>query len=252
MKKIIIIAAAAVVVLATAAYSIYSVVMEKPLVQNPAPVVTGKLSEAEARSIAEQTCIKGGEALSGGSYNDNSKTWWFDANLNATREGCNPACVVSEDTKQAEINWRCTGLVQPPPTGLKTVTDDKQGITYSYPNYLYELSTGEFAPKVTISKAKIVCHVGYSNGIETTEQTINNKKYCVSVESDGAAGTMYSNYTYTTSLGDKIEKLTFVIRTTNCDVYGDAGADYDNCIKDNASFNANDVANQILSSVEFK
>jgi hypothetical protein len=75
--------------------------------------VTLKIGEAEARAIAEKSCIKGGEALAAGTYNENTKTWWFDANLNATREGCNPACVVSEETKQAEINWRCTGLVEP-------------------------------------------------------------------------------------------------------------------------------------------
>lgn len=72
-----------------------------------------KMVEAEARGIAEKSCIKGGGALSAGMYNENSKTWWFDANLNATREGCNPACVVSEETKTAEINWRCTGLILP-------------------------------------------------------------------------------------------------------------------------------------------
>ena len=75
------------------------------------PKINSLLSEAEARVIAEKLCIKGGEALAGGIYNNNSKTWWFDANLNATREGCNPACVVSEETKTAEINWRCTGLL---------------------------------------------------------------------------------------------------------------------------------------------
>ncbi|HCC05419.1 TPA: hypothetical protein DEP58_03910 [Patescibacteria group bacterium] len=68
------------------------------------------LSEPEARTIAEQTCVKGGEALSNPSYNSGTKTWWYDANLNATREGCNSACVVSEETNTAEINWRCTGL----------------------------------------------------------------------------------------------------------------------------------------------
>ena len=71
------------------------------------------LTEAEAKSIAEKSCIKGGESLSPGYYNENSKTWWFDANLNATKEGCNPACVVSEDSRIAEINWRCTGLIIP-------------------------------------------------------------------------------------------------------------------------------------------
>ena len=75
--------------------------------------VTAPLSELEAKSIAEKNCIKGGEALSPGIYNENSQTWWFDANLNATRPGCNPACVVSATTKTAEINWRCTGLIPP-------------------------------------------------------------------------------------------------------------------------------------------
>ena len=77
----------------------------------PAPV-PAVMSEAQARVIAEQSCIKGGGALaSGGTFNENSKTWWFDANLNATQPGCNPACVVSAETETAEINWRCTGLI---------------------------------------------------------------------------------------------------------------------------------------------
>lgn len=71
------------------------------------------LSETEAKLIAEHSCVKGGEVLTAGTYNSNSKTWWFDANLNSVREGCTPACVVNEETKTAEINWRCTGLVVP-------------------------------------------------------------------------------------------------------------------------------------------
>lgn len=72
-----------------------------------------KMSEVEALSIAERSCIKGGGTLGSGMYNENSRTWWFDANLNSTRKGCNPACVVSERAKTAEINWRCTGLINP-------------------------------------------------------------------------------------------------------------------------------------------
>lgn len=76
----------------------------------------GRLSEVQARAIAEKSCIKGGESLAAGQYNENSKTWWYDANLNNTHAGCNPACVVSEETRQAEINWRCTGAVLPATT----------------------------------------------------------------------------------------------------------------------------------------
>lgn len=82
------------------------------LINYKMPANASSLSEAEARVIAEKLCIKGGKALDSGIYNETSKTWWFNANFNAVREGCNPACVVSEETKTAEINWRCTGLVK--------------------------------------------------------------------------------------------------------------------------------------------
>ena len=77
----------------------------------PRELTTLSLTEAQALAIAEKTCIKGGESLAPGYYNENSKTWWFDANLNSTKPGCNPACVVSAETRTAEINWRCTGLI---------------------------------------------------------------------------------------------------------------------------------------------
>ena len=76
-------------------------------------IVNRKLSEVEALAIAKVSCIKGGGTLGSGMYNENSQTWWFDANFNSKRKGCNPACVVSEKTKTAEINWRCTGLINP-------------------------------------------------------------------------------------------------------------------------------------------
>lgn len=69
------------------------------------------LTEEGARATAEKACVKGGEALGEGFFNEVTRTWWFDANLNATRPGCNPACVVHAGTGAAEINWRCTGLL---------------------------------------------------------------------------------------------------------------------------------------------
>ncbi len=92
------------------------------------PAVNSIISEAEARAIAEKSCIKGGEALTGGIYNEGTRTWWFDANLNATKPGCNPACVVNENTKTAEINWRCTGLINIDPRN-ETYLIEKKSVT---------------------------------------------------------------------------------------------------------------------------
>ena len=46
-------------------------------------------------------------------YNDVSKTWWIDLERmpELKNDGCNPACVVRDEDKIAEVSWRCTGLI---------------------------------------------------------------------------------------------------------------------------------------------
>ncbi|MBU1177292.1 hypothetical protein KKH96_02495 [Patescibacteria group bacterium] len=68
----------------------------------------------EIHSIASNSkeCSMAGVLTDNYFYNENSKTWWIDLERMSELEndGCNPACVVSEETKTAEVNWRCTGL----------------------------------------------------------------------------------------------------------------------------------------------
>lgn len=65
------------------------------------------LTEYEARTIAEGSCIKGGEALKVGFFDETIEKWMFVANLNATREKCIAVCAVNAKTKQAAIEWSC-------------------------------------------------------------------------------------------------------------------------------------------------
>jgi len=67
-----------------------------------------KLSLSEAKEIAIQGQC--GDKLED-TYicNEITGTWWID--LDIKKEGCNPACVINVETKMAEINWRCTGLL---------------------------------------------------------------------------------------------------------------------------------------------
>jgi hypothetical protein len=68
----------------------------------------------QAREIAKTS--ECGDRLKDSAYcNPGTGTWWIDLDLE--RAGCSPACVVTVDTGQAEINWRCTGLVVPPIAG---------------------------------------------------------------------------------------------------------------------------------------
>jgi len=70
-----------------------------------------KMTLERAREIAQNSeCAEEGTVKEKGTYNENSKTWWIDFEPNEPKELCNPACVVSEKTKTAEINWMCTGL----------------------------------------------------------------------------------------------------------------------------------------------
>jgi len=106
-----------------------------------------KMTEADARKIAERFCIKGGEALGAGMYNENSRTWWFDANLNSTQPGCNPACVVSEETGMAEINWRCTGLIAPEATAetIQRLFEEKYSDNAGNTSVYVDVEAGDFA-----------------------------------------------------------------------------------------------------------
>lgn len=105
-------------------------------VSAPQTKSTTSLTLEQAKVIAEKDCLKSGESLEEpGYYNENTKTWWFDANLKEVDPGCNPACVVSEQTQTAEINWRCTGLIEP-----SASEQIKQLFIEKYPDYAETLS----------------------------------------------------------------------------------------------------------------
>jgi len=63
----------------------------------------------EAKEIAVQS--ECGDNLKDAAFcNEVTGTWWID--LDIEKELCNPACVVNVESKHAEINWRCTGLIE--------------------------------------------------------------------------------------------------------------------------------------------
>ena len=68
----------------------------------------GGMTLTEAVEIAKNS--KCGDRLKDTyTCNEDTGTWWID--LDIEKEGCNPACVVNVETKEAEINWRCTGVI---------------------------------------------------------------------------------------------------------------------------------------------
>ena len=77
----------------------------------PEDRTTATMTQNEAYEIAtNSSCMEEGNIINEAYYNDFTKTWWFETDI--IKEGCNPNCMVSEETQTAEINWMCTGLIE--------------------------------------------------------------------------------------------------------------------------------------------
>ena len=76
----------------------------------PTAQIEPTMNEQSAREIASasEACLDAGSVGRFEGYNPNSGTWWFT--LSRDRPSCTPACVVYDETKRTEIDWRCTGL----------------------------------------------------------------------------------------------------------------------------------------------
>ncbi len=69
-----------------------------------------EMTLSEAKEIAlKSECAEEGNLTGRYFCNENTGTWWLD--LDIDKPGCAPACVVDVSTGEAEINWRCTGLI---------------------------------------------------------------------------------------------------------------------------------------------
>jgi hypothetical protein len=66
------------------------------------------LTEAKEIALASE-CVEEGSLTDNSFCNEDTGTWWIDLDIN--RPGCAPACVINVSTKEAVINWRCTGLI---------------------------------------------------------------------------------------------------------------------------------------------
>ena len=75
---------------------------------------TNRLTLQAAQAVAVvSNCVKEGTLSDKALYNVETRTWWIELAPFVEKSGCGPACVVSEDSRTADINWRCTGLIAP-------------------------------------------------------------------------------------------------------------------------------------------
>ena len=128
-----------------------------------------------------------------------------------------------------------------PTYGWRVATDTTSGISFNYPeslptNYIHAEA---WPPTITVTDGVPTC---------TEKKTINSKAYCVTAESEGAAGSTYTTYSYATEKLGKTITLSFILRAVQC-------MNYDNpqqaeCLKERATFDIDALADRILQSAQ--
>ena len=147
--------------------------------------------------------------------------------------------------------------VTPTPTptetgpSTKTYTDPTNGVSYVYPTSLPTkyITAIDWPPKVQVLGKKLSCTVAgsaTSTAGATMKRTINGTPYCVTTETEGAAGSIYNNYAYAMENGGKTYIFTFSTRSVQCANYDDPQKT--ECEQERASFNIDNVIDSIVRS----
>ncbi len=133
----------------------------------------------------------------------------------------------------------------------KTVTDPTSGISFRYPadfGTTY-ISVTDWPPKVALVNAPFSCTEA---GTETAQAgatrkiSIGGHEYCVTKESEGAAGSIYTQYAYAGPKEGKTMIFTFSLRFVQC-------ANYDNpkkteCETERGAFDPNPIVDAMFGT----
>jgi len=129
------------------------------------------------------------------------------------------------------------------PTGWVRSVSVDQGITYAYPATFdgTYFSAVEWPPSVErVSE--------YSCVSPATERPIDGQTYCVTLTSEGAAGSSYLTYGYMTDRGDIIVRTDFTIRFPQCLNYDEPNQAA--CKAEQATIDPDTLATRIIISVK--
>jgi hypothetical protein len=104
-----------------------------------------------------------------------------------------------------------------PDNNLWTTTTDARGVTFQYPKELLAkyVSVVEWPPVIKIETGTYSCQTTpqeiSSMSDITSERLVDDRTYCVNVKNEGAAGSVYSSYVYTTAKNGKLVNVSFTI-----------------------------------------
>lgn len=136
---------------------------------------------------------------------------------------------------------------------LKTFSDTAKGFSFQYPeklstSYMHAL---DWPPAMQIYTGPFLCEAAGSENVsggKTEERIIGGRTFCVTLESEGAAGSIYNQYAYKTTENNKLVIFTFSIQAVQCGNYDEPKKT--ECEKERATFNIDSVVNQIVNTLK--
>lgn len=135
----------------------------------------------------------------------------------------------------------------------KTFSDPAKGITFKYPEEISAtyIHAVDWPPKLQVESGPFYCTPGgeeTSRAGQTARKTISGKDYCVTKVTEGAAGSIYTQYAYATDIQKKVLFLTFSLRAVQCGNYDEPQRTA--CDRERAAFTIDPIVNQIIQTVK--
>lgn len=137
-------------------------------------------------------------------------------------------------------------------TGWKIFSDTVKGFTFKYPETFgtIYMHPQDWPPQVAVSSGSLSCTEAGSpqeRAGGTTQKVINGRIYCVTVMSEGAAGSVYTEYAYATEMKGKVVILTFTTKMVQCGNYDDPQKTA--CEAERASFDIDSIVHTVVQTI---
>lgn len=138
-------------------------------------------------------------------------------------------------------------------TDWKIATDTVNGITFQYPAQLMTkyIRAVDWPPSVQVVSGPFTCTEAGSEitpAGKTQKEVINGHTYCVTEESQGAAGSIYSSYAYAFPRGNKVMIFTFSLQLPQCVNYDEPRRT--ECTQERQTFDLNNLVDEIVSTIK--
>lgn len=143
----------------------------------------------------------------------------------------------------------------PPENNWLAFADSALGLSFKYPSNLsgQYISPASWPPVVTVKNGEFVCETTPSESSlpdRIFKRQVDDRWYCVTARSGAAAGSVYTDYVYSSQIGDKLVSLAFTLRYPQCLNYDEPRQSA--CQSEREAFDLDGVVDRIIRTVTWR